>query len=147
MDVHIRLFDKFSITVNKRAYELPRPAEEILALFAAAYGNPVSAKAAWEIMRKPLGAKYNAVSFLSASGLLYKSLKEAGIEDMIEKGMEPVRYCFIKPEMLRCDYYDLLDTEDIASMKHRFLPQYGWAQSLFFETTEELDNFWAGKRR
>ncbi len=67
---------------------------------------------------------------------LMKTLKEAGIDDIIDKRYN---YLAIKPDMIECDYYAFLegDTTAINSYYGIYMEEYSWA-----ETTTGLLNQW-----
>ena len=66
-----------------------------------------------------------------------------GVNEIIEIGFDPVRFCRIKPDAIRCDYYDMLDGKQEIMKKENFLPDFPWASEFYCRSREELNNLLA----
>ncbi|MBQ4556282.1 MAG: response regulator [Clostridia bacterium] len=134
LEKHIKanLFGKFDLYVNGKRVIFPtKKAKELAALCISQRGGTVST---YEIIEKLwVGSKFKRASETSGYRKAIKSMletfKEYNIDYIFER---KYGFCRIAPEDIECDYYSLLDYDNVAVKTYggAVMPEYTWAKEL-----------------
>lgn len=126
----VSTFGKFSATVERRELKFERSkSKELLALLidkrGAGLTNGDIEAYLWE---DSLGEKRKNSYVQKVISALMKTLRQAGVEDVIDKHYN---YIAIRPEKVQCDLFAFLqgDASAVNSYYGIYLEDYSWAES------------------
>lgn len=139
MTINIILFSEFCVEINNCKMNLTEKERELMALLVVTGGQKITAKNYWEILVKPKKYVYNARYYTSAVRTLNQSLITYAAQEVMEAGLEPVRFCRINTDAIQCDYYDMLDGKAELLGKEKFLPEYAWASDFYCQSRAEFN--------
>ena len=130
--IYAHTFGKFDLYVNgERVVFSTKKAKELAALCISQRGGTVST---YEIIEKLwVGSKVQRASETSGYRKAIKSMLETfkayNIDDIFERKYGS---CRIVPADIDCDYYRLLDYENVAAKEYggQLMPEYPWAKEL-----------------
>lgn len=137
--VTIHLFHEFRLIIDSRNIPLSPRESALLAYLTAAAGKKVTAKNYWEIIIKPQKYSYSSRFYSSAYKQLRQTLNALNADEILETGLDSVRFCRINTNAIHCDYYDMLDGRIPLIGKELFLPEYPWAADLYCSSRREMN--------
>ena len=128
--VQIHTFGNFEVYVDGELLKLGSPkAKELLAVLVDRAGESVTAEDAFEKMWEQLPYNHTeAGRYRRALQKLQKALENAGIENILSYSP---RARAIKPDMVECDYFDMLaeKPQAVQNWNGYYMNQYSWAES------------------
>lgn len=141
-EIKIQLFGGFQVMVNGRELPLAPSAKETLALLTVAGGKRVTAKAVWKILYDYKKVGYDGRLYTRRINDVKSELEVLRISDIITHGAAVVRFCSINQNVVKCDYYEMLDGNIPFADDKDFLPEYEWAKVFYKENWHNLYQYW-----
>ncbi|MDD6194882.1 MAG: response regulator [Lachnospiraceae bacterium] len=122
-------FGKFAAFVNREELKFERSkSKELLALLVDKRGAGLSnSEIEMYLWEDTLGDKRKNSYVQKVIGSMMKTLREAGVDDIIEKRYN---YLALRPEKIRCDLYAFLqgDTAAVNSYYGIYMEDYSWGE-------------------
>lgn len=140
--VNIQLYGKFKIILDGRELDLAPSIKETLALLVVAGGNRLTAKGLWKILYKCMGIKYSTIFFFTRIKDLQAVLEHFDITDLLLCSSNGMRSCRLNLNVVRCDYYEMLDGKQPFGNETEFLPEYEWAKGFYQKDWSSLHDYY-----